>query len=57
MQMAKVFHSDGSGNAREADPSIAPGWYFQLDMATPVGPFRSAPEAEAELRRRSRQNT
>lgn len=44
-QMAKVFHSDGSGNARPQDPSITPGWYYQIDMATPVGPFDSKADA------------
>jgi hypothetical protein len=31
MKMAKVFYSSG--------PQHMPGWYYQIDMATPVGPF------------------
>jgi hypothetical protein len=44
-KMAKVFYSDGSGNARPTDPSVEPGWYFQIDVAEPVGPFDSKNEA------------
>ena len=24
-----------------SDPRIVPGWYYQLDMETPVGPFKT----------------
>jgi hypothetical protein len=45
-KMAKVFYSDGSGNARPTDSSVEPGWYFQIDdVAEPVGPFDSKNEA------------
>lgn len=50
MRMAKVFYSDGSGNARPADPSISPGWYYWLDLSLPVGPFDDRGAAVAALR-------
>lgn len=50
MKMGKVFHSDDSGNAQPNDPSIAPGWYFQIDLAAPVGPFSSKSEAQKAAR-------
>lgn len=48
--MANVFYSDGSGNARPKDPSIEPGWYYQLDMREPRGPYDTKADAEAALR-------
>lgn len=50
MRMGKVFYSDGSGNARPEDPSIIPGWYYQIDLAAPVGPFESKSAAKSAAR-------
>ena len=46
-QMAKVFYSDGSGNARANDQSIVPGWYYQIDLSEPRGPFATRLDARA----------
>jgi hypothetical protein len=35
MRMAKVFFSEGG----TAAPSIATGWYYQVDLEDPKGPF------------------
>jgi hypothetical protein len=38
MKMAKVFHTDGAAG-------VAAGWYYQIDMAQPRGPFATKAEA------------
>jgi hypothetical protein len=54
--MGKVFYSDGSGNARPDQPSVIPGWYYQIDMADPVGPFDTKPLARKAAASWSRAN-
>jgi hypothetical protein len=50
MRMAKIFYSDGTDSKHPDGSTVAPGWYFQLNMGEPAGPFRCSAEAEAELR-------
>jgi hypothetical protein len=53
MQAGKVFRSDGSGNARASDPSIASGWHYTVDMGEPIGPFPTKREAVDGMQRRA----
>src|SRR5690348_14620822 len=48
--MAKVFYSEGRAGTRPTDPSYYAGWFYQADMADPVGPYGSKEEATAALR-------
>jgi len=43
--IARVFYSDGSGNARADDPSIARGWYYAINDEAPRGPWRNPVDA------------
>jgi hypothetical protein len=38
MNMARVFRAEGT-ETREGDETVTAGWYYQLNLDPPVGPF------------------